>query len=238
MRTETMQIVEHLARGIRDAAPGPWSEPPRRAAILPIRTNVSHQLAGILVLGISARLPFDDSYRDFFALVTTQIATAIANARAHEEERRRAEALASIDRAKTAFFSNVSHEFRTPLTLILGPLEDALANHHGILPAEVATNLTASHRNALRLLKLVNTLLDFSRIEKRTRPGLVSADRRRRSHRRASQQFPIPLRESGTSPDRKVPAKWSGGLRLCGSGHVGEDRPQSAEQRVQVHAGG
>ena len=60
------------------------------------------------------------------------------------------------------FFSNVSHEFRTPLTLILGPTEEALASPDGALTGEA---LEIVHRNELRLLKLVNTLLEFSRIE-------------------------------------------------------------------------
>src|SRR5581483_9052721 len=59
----------------------------------------------------------------------------------------------------------VSHEFRTPLTLMLGPLEDALANAHGALPPGARETLKVAYRNSLRLLKLVNTLLDFSRIE-------------------------------------------------------------------------
>ncbi|MGB8831977.1 MAG: ATP-binding protein, partial [Candidatus Sulfotelmatobacter sp.] len=91
--------------------------------------------------------------------------TELANARAYEEERKRAAALAEIDRAKTAFFSNVSHEFRTPLTLMLGPLEDELAEHDNPLPPARHERLETAHRNSLRLLKLVNTLLDFSRIE-------------------------------------------------------------------------
>src|SRR4029077_5638630 len=70
-------------------------------------------------------------------------------------------ALAEIDRAKTEFFSNVSHEFRTPLTLMLGPAEEAVAAGGG-LSGEA---LEIVHRNALRLLKLVNNLLYFSRIE-------------------------------------------------------------------------
>src|SRR5262249_30124910 len=78
--------------------------------------------------------------------------------------RKRAEALAELDRTKTAFFSNVSHEFRTPLTLLLGPLEDTLGQSGG-LPAAHRERLEIAHRNSLRLLKLVNTLLDFSRIE-------------------------------------------------------------------------
>ncbi len=106
----------------------------------------------------------DDLYRSFFELMATQIATAIGNARAYEDERKRADALAEIDRAKTAFFSNVSHEFRTPLTLMLGPLEESLDDAEGLIPEE-RERVSIVHRNGLRLLKLVNTLLDFSRIE-------------------------------------------------------------------------
>ncbi|MBV8783431.1 MAG: response regulator, partial [Gammaproteobacteria bacterium] len=79
------------------------------------------------------------------------------------EERRRAQALAEIDRAKTTFFSNVSHEFRTPLTLLLGPLEEMLAAPN--LSERTRQRLQLAHRNSLRLLRLVNALLDFSRIE-------------------------------------------------------------------------
>ena len=94
-----------------------------------------------------------------------QLGTGITNARAYEEERQRAEALAELDRAKTVFFSNVSHEFRTPLTLLVGPLEESLADQTTPLPAVHRERQQVAHRNALRLLRLVNTLLDFSRIE-------------------------------------------------------------------------
>jgi signal transduction histidine kinase len=116
------------------------------------------------VLGVSSRLRFDDSYRDFCELVGSQVATAIANARAYEEERKRAEALAEIDRAKTVFFNNVSHEFRTPLTLMLGPLEDMLVRADESVSGS-PEELGLVYRNAQRLLKLVNALLDFSRVE-------------------------------------------------------------------------
>jgi PAS domain S-box-containing protein len=70
-----------------------------------------------------------------------------------------------FDRAKGIFFSNISHEFRTPLTLLLGPLEDLLRESHSALQPAHRESLEMANRNALRLLKLVNTLLDFSRIE-------------------------------------------------------------------------
>jgi PAS domain S-box-containing protein len=160
---EDVQFVQDIKSRFDLVPPGPWSDPPISAAVLPIRSNIQHQLAGFMVAGLSSRLKFDDGYRDFLELMSTQIATTIANARAYEEERKRAESLAELDRAKTLFFSNISHEFRTPLTLLLGPLDEILSE--GNLPPQYSGQLNMVHRNGLRLLKLVNTLLDFSRIE-------------------------------------------------------------------------
>jgi len=155
---------------------GPWPEPVQHALVLPMIKPGQQQLAGFVVAGISPRLPLDENYRAFLDLVAAQAATAVANARAYEQERKRSEALAELDRAKTAFFSNVSHEFRTPLTLMLGPLEEVLALD-GDVPPWIRKEVTTAHRNALRLMKLVNTLLDFSRIEsgRRARRSIVGA---------------------------------------------------------------
>ena len=131
-------------------------------------------------------------------------ARSIANAEAYEEERQRAEALAELDRAKTAFFSNVSHEFRTPLTLMLGPLEDALrAPRSACSPARTCDT---AHRNALRLLKLVNTLLDFSRIEAGRVEARYRADRPRGAHRRPRQRVPLGDRAGRAAARGRLPA--------------------------------
>src|SRR6185295_7373192 len=116
----------------------------RAAIVLPLESSGQAAPAGVLVCGLSPHRVLDTGYRSFLELAAAQAATALRNARALEEERKRAEALAEIDRAKTAFFSNVSHEFRTPLTLMLGPLEDALASGRKTLPEEDFASL---HRN-------------------------------------------------------------------------------------------
>lgn len=142
---------------------GHWPDPVLEAMTLPIKSAGQERPSGFLIAGVSPRRPFDASYRSFLELLAGQISSAIANARAYEMERSRAEALAEIDRAKTTFFSNVSHEFRTPLTLMIGPIED-MANDPQV-PTEIRERLEVVHRNSLRLLKLVNSLLEFSRIE-------------------------------------------------------------------------
>jgi PAS domain S-box-containing protein len=160
VRSGVPQLVE-LAQPEESASPPPMPDRPRLAMALPVRHGSSRSIA-VLVAGVSPRRPLDDGYRGFFDLIVRQFAAAISDAQAYETERSRAEALEEIDREKTTFFSNVSHEFRTPLTLLLGPIEDALQN-----PAKglCGKSLDTAHRNALRLLRLVNMLLDFSRIE-------------------------------------------------------------------------
>ena len=163
--------VDDLDVRFDDLPTGVWKEPPTRAVVVPLPQQGSERPYGFLAVGLNRYRPFDEEYRGFIGLVAGQVAAGIASARAYETERRRAESLAELDRAKTTFFTNVSHEFRTPLTLMLGPGQDALADQHAPLPPEQRRRVEVMHRNGLRLLKLVNTLLDFSRLES----GRVSA---------------------------------------------------------------
>jgi PAS domain S-box-containing protein len=177
LRHRNLRIVNDLESGIGVVPPGPWDRSPQQAVILPLAARGQHTDAGLVVLALNPYRRFDDAYRGFVDLVTGQISTNLANATAYEDERRRADMLAELDRTKTAFFSNVSHEFRTPLTLMLGPIEDLLAQPAGELATEQREVLTVVHRNGLRLAKLVNNLLDFSRIEaSRVRANYESTD--------------------------------------------------------------
>jgi signal transduction histidine kinase len=158
-------VVENLPERFESVPSGSWDKSPWRAILLPITSQGQDKPAGVIVAALNPFRPLDVSYAGFINLVAGQIAANIANARAYSAEKKRAEALAEIDRAKTAFFSNVSHEFRTPLTLMLGPLEDLLARSQTHLSPTAKEQLDLVNRNGARLLRLVNTLLDFSRIE-------------------------------------------------------------------------
>ena len=158
-------IIENLSRKFKYVPDYPWSDPAHTVAVIPIASTKRENNVGVIVAGISSRLPLNTSYKSFLELLASQVAGVISNATAFEEERKRIEALEQIDKAKTVFFSNISHEFRTPLTLMLSPLEELLAQKGSKLEPAEKENLETTHRNALRLLKLVNSLLDFSRIE-------------------------------------------------------------------------
>jgi PAS domain S-box-containing protein len=164
-RSGLVSTVADSLAAFDDLPTGAWKTAPRSAVVLPVLLPGQDHPCAVLVAAVSPMRALDEDYRTFFGLIATQIASALADAQALQEERRRAEALAELDRAKTAFFSNVSHEFRTPLTLMIGPLQDLLADGADALPLPAATAVDVAHRNGLRLLKLVNTLLDFSRIE-------------------------------------------------------------------------
>ena len=150
---------------------GDWNKPAEQAAIVPIKQQGQERPAGFFVVGGESLPTLRTAYSGFVDLLAGQISPRLGNARAYEGERRRAEALAELDRAKTTFFSNVSHELRTPLTLMLSPVEELLSESNGTSPEEREL-LELVHRNGLRLQKLVNTLLDFSRIE----AGRIHAD--------------------------------------------------------------
>ncbi len=189
---------------------GVWPEAPTRAVVLPIRRPSQPVPYGVLVMGISPRRPFDDDYLSFLRLIADRIATAISNVRAYEEERKRAEALAELDRAKTTFFSNVSHEFRTPLTLMLGPLEDAL--REGSTTTENRERLTIAHRNSLRLLRLVNMLLDFTRLEADRVQSSYEPTDLAPVYRRVGERIPLGRRAGRNGVRGRLPSPLRAGL--------------------------
>lgn len=162
IRTPREAVVFDLSSRFGPLPVGRWNARTERAILLPLSRAGESVPYAVLVAGISPHRALDDRYRAFFQATADQVANVMANARAYDAEKKRAEALTEIDRAKTAFFSNVSHEFRTPLTLILGPVEEALARPAGSLSGE---ELQVVHRSSVRLLRLVNSLLDFTRIE-------------------------------------------------------------------------
>jgi len=155
-------VINDLSQQLGTLVAGPYPEYPHTAVRLPILLSTRDKPVGFIVAGASPRRALDQEYRSFYDLLANTINTAYSNVYAYQQEQQRAETLAAIDRTKTAFFSNVSHEFRTPLTLMLGPLEELMqANDLQVYKEPIE----ATHRNALRLLKLVNNLLDFSRLE-------------------------------------------------------------------------
>ena len=165
IRTAREIVIDNVSARFGPLPVGRWNARPEQAILLPLSRAGQSMPYAVLVAGISPHRALDERYQRFFRATADQVMTVIANARTYESEKKRAEALADIDRAKTTFFSNVSHEFRTPLTLMLGPLEDALADSEQPLPRAQQSRMRLAHDNALRLLKLVTALLDFSRLE-------------------------------------------------------------------------
>lgn len=163
MREGTIQQRTEFDKRVVKLGEGAYPEACHTAMVLPILAPGSERPLALLVAGVSPRRELDATYESFYRMLQQTIANELNNAVSYEAEIRRSDELAQLDRAKTVFFSNISHEFRTPLTLMLGPLEESLAA--ATMDEGMREQLCISYRNALRLLKLVNSLLDFSRLE-------------------------------------------------------------------------
>src|SRR3569833_118391 len=159
--TRTVQLMADVQSVFQNMVRTP-EVTPQQALALPVFNPGGEHLAEVLVAGINPMRPVEES-RAFLELIANHLETAISSARAKQHVRERAQALADLDRAKTLFFSNVSHELRTPLTLLLAPLGDVLSRT--TLEAADRDLLEIARRGGGRLLKLVNSLLEFSRIE-------------------------------------------------------------------------
>ena len=116
-------------------------------------------VGGILLLGIGGLRYRDRRQRERERTLEATVAERTATIEAQASH------LEAMDRAKSRFFANISHEFRTPLTLTIGPLEDVVSGRFGELDADASASIDMSLRNSRRLLKLVNQLMDVAKIE-------------------------------------------------------------------------
>ena len=218
--------------GCRPAGGRPTDQ---RAAVVPI---VQGGGPAVRLPGHGAQ-PFrllDDGYADFLGLVAGQLASGRHGRLAFEFEQRRAETLAELDQAKTDFFTNVSHEFRTPLTLLLGPAEDALADAANPLRRRAAAPVEVIHRNGQRLLKLVNTLLDFSRLDSGRVEASFEPVRPRRATPASWPACSSPPPSGRPDADRRLPALPE--PVYVDRDHVGQGGAEPALERVEVHLRG
>ncbi|WP_293003765.1 SpoIIE family protein phosphatase [Mycobacterium sp.] len=155
-----IHLIDNIADRITGLSDELGAACPEQALLMPLGDD---HAGGALLVAINPRCDLDEQYVGFCQLIADQLTSGMSAAMSFDQQRRRADALSELDRAKSAFLTNVSHEFRTPLTLLLGPLDHALTIEG--LDGELADQLAAARRNAGRLQRLVDSLLDFSRIE-------------------------------------------------------------------------
>ncbi len=150
---------------------GVWSAPIEATLVVPaffyetgwFATLCGLGLLGVLGLGLRAReRTLTARQRQLEALVKERTEQLRIE---KETVAAQAQSLEALDKAKSRFFANVSHEFRTPLTLTLGPLDDLQAGLYGPLDAPMASQVNLARRNAARVLDLINQILEVARLE-------------------------------------------------------------------------
>jgi len=163
-RTGLREMLDHLEKvadvGNIDASPL-GKAVPTSAMLIPLLLSGEAEALGVLVLGVNPYRAVDAEYHNFFELASRQLGTLLTDAWAYQYQRGRAEMLAALQESRTRLFQDVSHEFRTPLTLVLSGLESVSVEGAGL----DAEQLDSARRAALRLERLVDTLLTFAQAE-------------------------------------------------------------------------
>ncbi|HEX5907896.1 MAG TPA: HAMP domain-containing sensor histidine kinase, partial [Propionibacteriaceae bacterium] len=168
-----LEVMEHvgteLVAGLRDQYPGVF-EPgplgpltPDQAFVLPVVMLGTRRPIGVLVIGVNPYWRPDDAYTAFAAMMARQLGVIMTDAVSYQNERKRQKALEELDRARTEFFQNVSHELRAPLTMLLTPLQDILNEPGIVLPAAARDTVETSIRAGDRLQRVADELLNLSR---------------------------------------------------------------------------
>jgi signal transduction histidine kinase/DNA-binding response OmpR family regulator len=170
-----LEVLEHggteLVSGLRERYPevfaagplGPLT--PDEAFVLPVIMLGARKPLGVLVLGVNSYLRPDDSYTAFAVMASRQLGVMVTDAVSYQGELKRQQALQGLERARTEFFQNISHELRAPLTMLLMPLQDILVEPGVVLPAAARDTVETSVRAGDRLQRVVDALLDVSRVE-------------------------------------------------------------------------
>ena len=207
--------------------------PPAKTLILPFGVAGAGPPAGVLCCGVSPYCVLDDDYRAFFELAALQLGTLVADVRSWEAERIRAAQLAELDQAKTVFFSNVSHEFRTPLTLILVPVEELRMAPAGTVGAAAQEDLEVIHRNAAAALQAGQYAAGLLPYRGRPVAGRFEPVDLAAVHRRPGQRLPGRLERAGLAFEVDCPP-------LGEPVYVDHDMwekvvAEPAQQRAEVH---
>ncbi|CAE6499919.1 unnamed protein product [Rhizoctonia solani] len=155
-------LPSHLAQGLDGRG---FKDLPRTAAILPISTSSAPSPLphAMLVVGVNTRRAYDADYAAWLESLRAGMSNQLNIVLRREADTRMIVEREKMDKAKTMFFTNVSHELRTPLTLIQAPLDQLMTS--GGLGGDATYRLQLAARNCKRLNKLIDSIMDMSKLE-------------------------------------------------------------------------
>ena len=163
LTTRQCIVVEDCRDFIEGFALRAWDTLPTSAIVVPICSESSIDIPeSVLILGLNLRRPLDAKYDAWVQVLRAHLASSLQSVKAYEAEQKRINDNAAMERAKQAWFRGAANDLRSPLTLINGPIEDLLTTK---LDPSQKKQLVTAKRNIDRLMRLVNSLMDFSRLE-------------------------------------------------------------------------